>query len=498
VVDAARAAAITNDLSDTVALRTTSANRARDYYEGRQRLKFASKSFSDYFADRYRDFADNWCLPVADAPTERLVPIGIRPGQAGDGQTPRADADLWRVWLANDADAGVGLALLDAIIARRSYALVWGNDTDPDTPEITFESATEAIVGYEPGSRTRRAAGLKTWCDDTLEYATLFLPAEVWRFDRPRTRLDQTKLLDRFGNPLRDSLLPGGWQLRELAHEPNPKPNPMGEVPLVELPNRPVLSGEPLSDIAGVMAMQDAVNLLWSLLFTAADYASFPQRIVIGAERPTTPILDATGQVIGKRPVPLEKFAIDKVLWLTDPAVKIEEWSAANLDQYTQIIETAIGHIAAQTRTPQHYLIGKMANLSADALKAAETGLVMRTKEKQLYQGKALREVFRLVAVAQHQPAKAKALRSGTVLWRDAESRSEAQLVDALLKLSQLGFPFEWLCERYGLDPAEITRVLAMRATELDRVLAGDPAALTGPKPPLPADLPPELVAALP
>jgi hypothetical protein len=214
--------------------------------------------------------------------------------------------------------------------------------------------------------------------------------------------------------------------------------------------------------------MQDAINLVWAQLFTASDYASFPQRVVLGAERPMIPKLNSAGEIVGKQPVDLAKFAVDRVAWITGKDAKIAEWQAANLAAYTQIIEVAVGHLAAQTRTPQHYLIGKMANLSGDALLAAETGLVKRVNEKKLWFGQALREVARLVYLARGEDAKAKAMRAGAVLWADSESRSYAQLADALVKLKDIGFPFEWLALRYGLTPTEVADVVAMREREAE------------------------------
>ncbi len=135
---------------------------------------------------------------------------------------------------------------------------------------------------------------------------------------------------------------------------------------------------------------------------------------------------------------------------------------------YTGIIEVAVAHVAAQTRTPQHYLIGKMANLAEGALLAAETGLVKRTDEKALWTGQGLREVARLIALARGEVNKARALRAGMVLWADTESRSHSQLADALVKLKDIGFPFKWLALRYGLTPTEVADVVAMKEAEAE------------------------------
>lgn len=465
-----QAQAVADRLVDELNARAPEVQKHVDYYRGKHPLRFASAEFRKYFEQQYSDFADNWVQPVADSPVERLTVTGVKPA----GETS-ADADLWSVWQRNGLDADSQLGFVGAAYGARTFVLVWGNPDDPTLPQVTFEDPRQAIVAYEPGSRRRRRAALKTWQDGSREYATLYLPDEVWKLERPKVSAQTRNTL-----ALRevDDLL-HAWLPREVAGEPNPQPNPMGVVPMVELPNRPLLADDPISDVSGVVAMQDAINLLWSQLFTASDFSSFPARVVLGNDVPKTPILDKNGQKIGERPVPLEKFATNRVLWLSNPDAKIDSWPPANLTAYTEVIEVAVGHIAAQTRTPQHYLIGRMANLSGDALIAAETGLVKKVKEKQLWYGQALREVFQVIALARGEAGRAEAVAGGHLLWADAESRNQAQLSDALLKLKQIGFPFEWLALRYGLSPTEVVDLLAMR----EREAAADPvAALMLPK----------------
>lgn len=441
------------------------------YYRGKHPLKFASPEFAKFHGNRYKDFSDNWTQVVADSPVERLTVTGF----LADGET-EADKDLWRVWQVNGLDADSQLGFLGAVTAARCFVLVWGNPDDPDMPVVTFEDASQSIVVYEPGSRRRRRAALKRWQDGNRDYATLYLPHELWKFERPLQQQDKSPQMADVDEAMR-LWVPEGeqrrrrtWELRDSEDlgEPNPQPNPMGVVPMVELPNKPMLVEDPISDIGGVVAMQDAINLVWAQLFTASDAASFPQRVVMGAERPTIPKLNSAGEIIGKQPVDLDKFMVDRVAWITGKDARIDSWPAANLAMYTGILEVAVGHLAAQTRTPQHYLIGKMANLAEGALLAAETGLVKRCDEKTLWYGQGLREMARLIALAKGEDRKAEALRSGRVLWADTESRSHAQMADALLKLKQLGFPFQWLALRYGLTPSEVAEVVKMREREME------------------------------
>jgi hypothetical protein len=463
--------------------RRDSIRKLDEAYRGKQPLRFLTDRWAEAHAKRYKDFSDNWCQVVANSPSERLRVNGFRaaPTDGGDASKHMSPDEQWlqRQWGLNQMDRQSSQGFLASIIAKRSYALVWG-DTDGE-PIITWESADQVIVEHDPERPSVIRLVLKSWpdYDAGLEYATLYTPDDVWKFkqpiDRYRRQEDGTTVTDSQiivvgsypGNSTTTGSQQGGWQQRQPAEDDVwPLPNPVGEPPFAEFPNRPMLGGEPLSDIDGTMAMQHAINMLWAYLFNAADFASMPARVVLGQEAPKVPVLDDTGVKIGEKPVDLRKLEADRILWLTGQTAKISQWDSAKLDVFTNTIEVAVTHIAAQTRTPQHYLVGKMANLSADALKAAETGLVKKVEEQQLFFGPGVQDIYRLSALVNDRKALADSCRLGHVQWKDAESRSEAQLVDALTKLDAIGFPFEYLAERYGLSPIQIQRVLDMKRRE--------------------------------
>lgn len=440
--------------------RKHAAQKWSDYYDGERPLLFASPEFSAQSGGLFDGFADNWCQLVPDSTVERLVPMGFR---LADGTIDNVAAEAWR---RSECDVEVGLALLEALISGRSFALVW--KPDGVNTEITFEHVSQAIVEYAPGRRRLRSAGLKVWDDGTYEYATLFMPDVVYRFQRP---CDQA----------------GQWETRRAGlapSEPANFPNPMGVVPLVEIANRSRLRGSPRSEIQNVAPLQDAVNTLWAHLMTAADQLALPARAVLGMDRPTREILDADGEVIGEEDLPIDRFRSDRLLWLEREGAQIAEFSAADLTNYTKVIETAVQHIAAQTRTPPHYLLGQMVNISADALTAAESGLVAKVQERQRFFGASLREVMRLEALADGDVARAEALALGSVIWRDAQYRSEAQYADALTKYKSIGVPDEALWERIPeVTPDEIERWKLMRDDQAAAIVGGNMAGLFGPKP---------------
>jgi hypothetical protein len=474
--EAAKALERTQVLYEQIAGRRRSVQKTEEYYRGKQPLRFASDKWAEYNASRYKDFSDNWCGPVANAPNERLRIDGFQlddaPGTSDD------EKGLWRDWTANDMEAQSSQGWLSTIIASRSYVQVWG--TSDDEPVATWERADQFTIGYDPERPGVGVDQLKAWNDGTTEFATYATTTQVWKWQRPWLDI---KDVSGGANPRANGFfettsglqVPVGdaskWVPRQPAEDDTwPIPNPMGILPGVEHPNRPMLGSEPLSDISGTMSMQDAINLLWAYLFNRADFASMPARVVMGQDPPMIPILDDTGQVVGERPVDMRKLIEDRLLWLSGTDTTVGEWSPAQLDVFTQVIETAVAHIAAQTRTPPNrMLLGKgMVNISADGMKAAETGLVDRVGEMQLFLTPPSRGIFRRFALVRGNEKLAEACRFGVVKWKDAEHHSDAQLADALLKDSQMGFPFAWIAEKRGLSPTEVTRVLKMREDEME------------------------------
>lgn len=459
------ALALVDRIYQRLAARRGEIEKAERYYEGDQPLHFATAEWRKANAARYSGFSDNWCGTVVNAEAERLKPIGFELPDGGSG------AGLWDQLQMNEFDAQFSQGVVTALTAKRTYAIVWP-DGDGDSL-VSFEHPSYVEIEYDWENPRRRAAALKTWLDDEFEYATLYTPTELWKFRRARST--QANVSDPLSVQAASSAAGGSaeWVAREVAGEVWPLPNPLGEVPVVEIGNRPRLKGEPVSEIAGVMPMQDAINLLWAYLFLAADYASMDARVMLGSNPPKIPILDSSGKIVGERPVEMQDLREKRLLSLTGDNAKIDSWQAARLDVFTDTIEIAVGHIAAQTRTPPHYLVTNkgISNLSGDALKSAEIGLTKKAGEFITFTDPQIREVVRLVALVKGEKDLARQARLAKVRWESPEIRSEAQLVDALQKKATVGWPFELLLEEYGKSPKEIKRILDMREREVEQAI---------------------------
>lgn len=433
------------------------------YYRGDQPLSFATDEWRKANAARYAGFSDNWCGTVVNAEAERLDPIGV------SGMGRKQAERLWDDLRRNEFDAQFSQGVVTALTTSRAYVMVWG-DSDGQ-PLVTVEHPSHVEIEYDWENPRLRQAALKTWVDDKKEYATLYTRSFVYKWERQRPELKNDRESQAAQSRSKASS-GGGWEPRLGARDDVwPISNPLGLVPVVEIANRPTLLGEPVSEIRGVKPMQDAINLLWAYLFLAADYASMPARVALGTAPPKIPIIDKdTGNVVGDRPVEMKDLAEKRLLYLSGENAKIDSWEAARLDVFTDTIEIGVGHIAAQTRTPPHYLVANkgLSNLSGDALTAAEIGLVQKSNEFITFTNPAIREVLRLVALVRGDFGMAAEAQLATIEWKNREIRSESQLADALVKKRQIGYPFEFLLEQEGHSPSTISRILEMRDAELN------------------------------
>ena len=433
-------------LSDALRDRRTAVDKREDYFEGRHKLKFASDEWRKAHEQRYRNFSDNWCEVVGRAAPERTEIFGLRLGDDADVQS-RDEKALWRDWEINEGPAQSAQGFLSSAVTSTSYALVWGNDDDE--PVLTWEHASQAIIEYADDGRTPLAS-LKQWSDGDLEFATLYLDDEVFKFQR-RTGVS--------GLVLPANL--GGWELRQIDRPHIP--NPLGIQPMVEFPNRPLLKKGAISDIEGTMAMQDAINLMWAYLFSSADFASMPARVVMGQEPPKIPVLDEQGQKVGERPVDPEVLKNGRMLWLTGQNTKVGQWDAAKLDVFTDALNVMVKHTASQTRTPIHYIMGELGNVNGETLTATELPLAGKVREGHKHLTGPARGIFRRMALVRGQSAVAEACRTAQVQWKNPETASDSQVSDAALKDTQVGWPFAAVLERrYGLSQPEIERVMSM------------------------------------
>jgi hypothetical protein len=424
-----------------------------NYYKGEQRLAFATSKFRQAFGNLFAAFSDNFCALVVDAIEERLDVEGFRIGREHGDATGNVmnteERTAWRIWQANQLDAYSQIAHTEALVKEQSYAIVWAGDKR-DTPDITIEDAFNTIVAYDPRSYRRRIAGLKRWIGDNgYLNVTLYLPDRIEKYQSASAKSTPGEWTD-VSNTI---LVP-----RVLASEDWPLRNPLGVVPVVPLINRPRLRGVGRSEIDGVLPIQDAINKLVTDMIVSSEYASFRQRWATGIE---IPVDESTGE-----PVENLKAAVDRMWASANEEAKFGEFEAADLRPFVAGVEMLIQHVASSTRTPYHYFLQHGGQPpSGESLRASETGLVAKAKRKQRHFGEAWEEVIQLAGKVIGD-AVLGADESAETNWRDPESRTEAEHVDALVKLASISVPHAQLWEDAGYSPQQIERFKDMSAAQ--------------------------------
>lgn len=441
-------------LWDELARRRRYAETMRQYASGDHPLPMVPEKARQAFQRLLRQARSNYVGLVADATAERLQVDGFRVGDAEMG-----DQEAWRIWQANAMDADSDLLIAETVKASRGFALVAPNPEDARTPFITAEDMTQAVVAYEPGSRRERRAGLKTFVDDWTGdvWATLFVDGQLFKYRAPEQKAGMV------GAPK--------WVPREVRGEPWPANNPLDVVPLVEVQNRPDLLGEAHSEIEDVLDIQDRINKTLIDRLMAQEFAAFRQRLLIGYEVPT----DDNGQ-----PIEPFKAAVDRLWIVEDENVKVHEFDATDLKPYLAAVEADVQHMAARTRTPAQYLLGELSNVNGETLKATESGLVSKIRQRQRPIGEGLEDIARLALRAAGDE---RDLSKIETIWHNPEFRTEGELVDALVKMATLGVPHEALWERWGATQTEIAKWSQLREQAAARVMGGEVDALYGPKP---------------
>lgn len=412
----------------------------------------------------------NWPELIVSSVKQRLAVTGFRFADEG------ADSDVWDLWQRNALDARSGLVHEATLVNGRAFAIVWSDGKGG--VKITPEHASTTVVAYATDGHTREAA-LRRWQDGSRWYCTLYLPTGIYKFQGPEKEGTVP--------------LPDKWERRQPGDESWPLANPLRVVPVVEFAVnrslRPAAYGTARGEFQRVTPIIDRINTTIFCGLLAQAYASFPVRALIGVEpdyEPRVdsegdPVLDENNEQIVDPVSPINNLAVDRLITVEDPDAKFISLPESNLKNYIEAAESHVRHLAAITQTPAHYLLGEMVNLSADAIRAAEAGLISKISGHKIGLGESWEEVMRLaLRVLDPDDPRGQQI-DGETLWKSSESRSLAEQADAATKLQTI-LPGEAVWERLlDATPQEMAR---WRSLAADAALTG---LLAAPPPPEPA-----------
>lgn len=399
----------------------------------------------DFADDEYKLLASrsisNWLPLLTSTPAQAMYVDGYRPGGAASKERFRGSTTTpqWDFWQRSRFDARQQAVYRGALDFGHSFVVVEKTAfgvlgrglsalrtsaiyDDPASDEAPVASLT--VTRWPDGSGEGDHAGKALMWDDGMRYDVTF-----------KSLVDE-------GSVTVSSGVSHGAQ----------------ECPVTRFAASVDLDGRTTGVIGPQIPLQNRINQTTFDLLVVQTYGSFKVRYATGMAPPIErdldgdPVLDAKGNPI---PIPMNHNA-KRFLFADDPDTKFGTLDETPLSGYIESIDMSIRHLAAVSQTPPHHLLGQIANLSAEALAAAETALSRKVEEFRKGFGESWERVFRIAA--QIEGTTGAADYHGEVIWRDMEARSLSMTADALGKLKdQLEIPAPGLWPRIpGVTQTEI------------------------------------------
>lgn len=223
------------------------------------------------------------------------------------------------------------------------------------------------------------------------------------------------------------------WNYIDFEEHPFPVP------PVVRYANQLDLNGRATGEVEPVIPMLRRIDQDTFDRLITQRFGAWKIRYIAGMAKPTKQS-DAAAEKL--------RLRIEDLLIAEDKDTKFGTLDASDLKQFIEVNDADLRNLSAITQTPPHHLLGVSANLQAEALAAAEAGLLRKAGDYQTIVGESHEKMLRLTAWADGNSDEANAW-DLEVKWRDTESRSLVQTVNALsLAATGLKIPVEMLWER--------------------------------------------------
>lgn len=384
-----------------------------------------------------------WPQKVVNAIVESLYVENYRRSDAESNNTG------WRAWQANGLDSRQSAVYRGALAHGLSYVtLLPGLLNGEPMPRIRGVSARKGVAFYAD-------------LDD--DWPLYFLDVETIR--RSGDKVKRLRLWDDERIHIFD--------LKETAEKPlylDDQVHDFGECPVVQFSNLRDLDGRTMGEVELYLDMYARINQDTFDRLNVQRMGAHIAKWIAGLELPADAEEEDAVDQNAAQALKM-KLAIEDILVAEDPETRFGSFPATPLNGYIEARDADIRDLAAVTQTPPHHLLGHVANLSAEALAAAEAALTRKVEERKHAFGESWEQVLRGAAQLIGDSDGAVDFEA-QVGWRDMESRSLAQAADAYGKLAQmLGVPPQALWEKIpGTTKQDVDRWKKM-ASESDELV---------------------------
>lgn len=399
-------------------------DRIYEYTKGLRGRPIVPEGASDEVKDLARLSVKNVLAVVRDSFSQNLSVVGYR------NATAKENDPAWDMWQRNRMDARQSEVHRPALTYGVSYVTVTPGENGP---VFRPRSPRQILAVYDDPS-------LDQWPQFALE---------TWIAQRDAKPHRRGVLYD---DTFMYSLDLGDVSVGDIEFEASRVTRPINVVKITDArPHGATFEGVPVcpvvrfvnardaddmivGEIAPLILLQQAINNVNFDRLIVSRFGAFPQRVITGWTGSTADVLRASAM---------------RVWTFEDPDVKSSAFPSAGVEPYNAILEEMLQHMAMVAQISPSQVTGKMINVSAEALAAAEAQQQRKLASKRESFGESWEQVLRLAAEmdGDNPEAAAQTLSDAgaEVVWRDTEARSFGAVVDGVTKLASAGIPIEHL-----------------------------------------------------
>jgi hypothetical protein len=345
---------------------------------------------------------------VVDTFAQNLSVVGYR------NQDAKQNAAGWDDWQRNKMDARQAEIYLSALKYGVGYVTV---TPSLDGPVFRPRSPRQLLALYEdPQVDDWPQYALETWVDETdgkpRRKGNFFDDTYVWPVD-----------LGEAVTPPRDE--DGKIQRAIITITQNgiekPVPHNAGVCPVVRYINRRDSEHLVGGEVERLIVDQLEINEVNFDRLIVARFGAFPQKVIAGWSGTKSEVLEASARRV---------WAFD------DETVKAWTLAPASVEPYNSLLDEMKQHVALRAKLSPASVTGKMVNLSAEALAAAEADQQRKLGTMRESHGEAHEQLLGLSAKLKGDKNTA-GDQAAEVMWRDTEARSFGVMADGILKIAQ-------------------------------------------------------------
>lgn len=401
-------------------------DRIYEYVKGLRGRPEVPEGASQEVKDLARLSVKNVLSLVRDSFSQNLSVVGYRNASA------RENDPAWEMWQANRMDARQAEVHRPALTYGCAYVTVTPGDNG--VPIFRPRSPRQILAVYDdPSIDPWPQYALETWVTqrNAKRRRVGVLYDSVYMYDLDLGHIDAGEggaaEIDRVTRPI---------NIVEITAVTRHGATYNGEpvCPVVRFVNSRDADDMIVGEIAPLILLQQAINSVNFDRLLVSRFGANPQRVITGWSGSSAEVLKASAM---------------RIWTFDDPDVRAQAFPAASVEPYNSILEEMLQHVAMVAQISPSQVTGKMINVSAEALAAAEAQQTRKLASKRESFGESWEQVLKLAAEMagdSPQAAEQTAADAGAeVVWRDTEARSFAAVVDGVTKLAAAGVPIEHL-----------------------------------------------------